>query len=90
MNIIEKRIIKNFLGFVVPAEFLNTSDKLLFNEFFKGKCSTFFKTSTIDNESLSKIVALKNDLLNEIDFQDTENVIYFLTTRTRLRKRRSL
>lgn len=77
MNLNEKNIVKAFLKFNVPNEFLNTSDKILFDEFIKGKCTILIKHSRIDRESLFKIVSLKNQLSKEINFQNNENVIYF-------------
>lgn len=38
MNSIEKNIVKLFLDTSVPNEFLNSPDKILFDEFLKGKC----------------------------------------------------
>lgn len=61
----------------VPNEFLNSPDKILFDEFLKGKCTVFVKSSEIDNDSYEKIVSLKNQLSKDINFQTNENVIYF-------------
>ena len=77
MNLIEKNIVKNFLQIAVPNEFLNSPDKLLFDEFLKGKCIVFVQSSKIDNESLLKIISLKNQLSKDINYQNNENVIYF-------------
>ena len=77
MSSIEKNIVKNFLEIGVPNEFLNSPEKLLFNEFLKGKCATFIECSKIDNESFFKIVSLKNQLSKGINYQNNENVIYF-------------
>lgn len=77
MNSIEKNIIKLFLEFSVPNEFLNSPDKILFDEFLKGKCTILIKSSKIDNDSYAKIVSLKNQLSKDINFQKNENVIYF-------------
>lgn len=77
MNSIEKNIVKLFLETAVPKDFLNSSDKILFDEFLKGKCSTFIKDCKIDEDSFSKIISLKNLLTTDIDFQNVENVIYF-------------
>lgn len=77
MNIIEKKIVRSFLEIGVPIEFLNSPDKLLFDEFLKGKCTIFIKDSKIDNESFLKIVYLKNQLSKDIDYQNIENVIYY-------------
>ena len=77
MNSIEKNIIKLFLEISVPNEFLNSSDKILFNEFLKGKCKTLIKSAKIDNDSYLKKVSLKNELSKDINFQKNENVIYF-------------
>ena len=49
----------------------------MFDEFLKGKCTIFIKSSKIDNDSYVKIVSLKNELSNDINFQKDENVIYF-------------
>lgn len=65
MDSIEKNIVKLFLNISVPHEFL------------KGKCTIFIKSSKIDNDSYVKIVSLKNELSNDINFQKDENVIYF-------------
>lgn len=77
MNSIEKNIVKLFLEISVPNEFLNTPDKVLFDEFLKGKCTIFLKSSKIDNDSFLKILSLKNELIKDIDYQNNENVIYF-------------
>ena len=77
MNSIEKNIVKFFLEIRVPNEFLNSPDKILFDEFLKGKCTVFIKSSKIDNDSFLKIVSLKNQLSKNINFQNNENVIYF-------------
>lgn len=77
MNSIDKNIVKLFLEIGVPNEFLNSSDKILFDEFLKGKCTVFIKSSKIDNDSFLKIVSLKNQLSKDINFQNNENVIYF-------------
>lgn len=77
MNSIEKNIVKLFLETSVPNELLNSSDKILFDEFLKGKCTIFIKSSKIDNDSFLKIVSLKNQLSKDINFQNYENVIYF-------------
>lgn len=77
MNSIEKNIVKLFLETSVPNELLNSSDKILFDEFLKGKCTIFIKISKIDNDSFLKIVSLKNQLSKDINFQNNENVIYF-------------
>ena len=50
MNSIEKNIVKLFLEISVPNEFLNSPDKILFDEFLKGKCTIFLKSSKIDND----------------------------------------
>lgn len=77
MNSIERNTVKNFLEIHIPTDFLNSPDKIMFNEFLKGKCSTFIKTTYIENESLMKIISLKNQLYKDINFQNNENVIYF-------------
>ena len=77
MNSIEKNIVKLFLEISVPNEFLNSADKILFDEFLKGKCTIFLKNSKIDNDSFLKIVSLKNQLTKDINYQNNENVIYF-------------
>lgn len=77
MSSIEKNIVKLFLEIGVPNEFLNSLDKILFDEFLKGKCTVFIKSSKIDNDSFLKIVSLKNQLSKDINFQNNENVIYF-------------
>ena len=77
MNSIDKNIVKLFLEIGVPNEFLNSPDKILFDEFLKGKCTVFIKNSKIDNDSFLKIVSLKNQLSKDINFQNNENVIYF-------------
>lgn len=77
MSSIEKNIVKLFLKIGVPNEFLNSLDKILFDEFLKGKCTVFIKSSKIDNDSFLKIVSLKNQLSKDINFQNNENVIYF-------------
>lgn len=77
MNLIEKNIVKLFLEISVPNEFLNSPDKILFDEFLKGKCTIFIKNSKIDNESYEKIASLKKQLSKDINFQKNENVIYF-------------
>ena len=77
MNSIEKNIVKLFLETSVPNELLNSSDKILFDEFLKGKCTIFKKSSKVDNDSFLKIVSLKNQLSKDINFQNNENVIYF-------------
>ncbi len=77
MNSTEKNIVKLFLEISVPNEFLNSPDKILFDEFLKGKCTVFVKSSEIDNDSYEKIVSLKNQLSKDINFQTNENVIYF-------------
>ena len=77
MNSTEKNIVKLFLEISVPNEFLNSPDKILFDEFLKGKCTVFVKSSEIDNVSYEKIVSLKNQLSKDINFQTNENVIYF-------------
>ena len=77
MNSIDKNIVKLFLEIGVPNEFLNSPDKILFDEFLKGKCTVFIKSSKIDNDSYVKIASLKNQLSKNINFQKNENVIYF-------------
>ena len=77
MNSIEKNIVKLFLEISVPNEFLNSPDKILFDEFLKGKCTMFLKSSKIDNDTFLKIVSLKNQLTKDINYQNNENVIYF-------------
>lgn len=77
MNSIDKNIVKLFLEIGVPNEFLNSPDKILFDEFLKGKCTVFIKSSKIDNDSFLKIVSLKKQLSKDINFQNNENVIYF-------------
>ena len=77
MNSIDKNIVKLFLEIGVPNEFLNSPDKILFDEFLKGKCTVFINSSKIDNNSFLKIVSLKNQLSKDINFQNNENVIYF-------------
>ncbi len=77
MNSIEKNIVKLFLKMSVPHEFENSVDKILFDEFLKGKCTLFLKNPKIDNDSYAKIVSLKNELSKDINFQKDENVIYF-------------
>ena len=77
MNSTEKNIVKLFLEISLPNEFLNSPDKILFDEFLKGKCTVFVKSSEIDNDSYEKIVSLKNQLSKDINFQTNENVIYF-------------
>ena len=77
MNSIDKNIVKLFLEIGVPNEFLNSPDKILFDEFLKGKCTVFINSSKIDNDSFLKIVSLKNQLSKDINFQNNENVIYF-------------
>ena len=77
MNSIDKNIVKLFLEIGVPNEFLNSPDKILFDEFLKGKCTVFTKSSKIDNDSYVKIASLKNQLSKDINFQKNENVIYF-------------
>ena len=77
MNSIEKNILKLFLEISVPNELLNSPDKILFDEFLKGKCTILIKSSKIDNDSYVKIVSLKNQLSKDINFQKNENVIYF-------------
>ena len=77
MNLIEKNVVKLFLETSVPNEFLNSSDKILFDEFLKGTCTIFIRSSKIDNDSYVKIVSLKNQLSKDINFQKNENVIYF-------------
>lgn len=77
MTSIEKNTIKNFLNLSVPYEFMNSTDKLLFNEFLKGICYTFVKTSRIDGDTVKEIVSLKNELYRDIDLSDNENFIYF-------------
>ena len=77
MNSIDKNIVKLFLEIGAPNEFLNSPDKILFDEFLKGKCTVFIKSSKIDNDSFLKIVSLKNQLSKDINFQNNENVIYF-------------
>ena len=52
-------------------------DKILFDEFLKGKCTIFIESSKIDNDSYVKIVSLKNELSKDINYQNNENVIYF-------------
>lgn len=77
MNTNDKRIVKIFLDTAVPDIFLNSIDKLLFDEFLKGKCDTLLKTSSIDNDSILRIINLKNNLYNDIDYSNNENVIYY-------------
>ncbi len=77
MNSIENKIVKLFLEIGVPNEFLNSPDKILFDEFLKGKCTIFLKYLKIDSVSYEKIVSLKNKLSKDIDFQKNENIIYF-------------
>ena len=77
MNSIEKNIVKLFLETSVPNEFLNSPDKILFDEFLKGKCTIFIKSSKIDSDSYVKITSLKNQLSKDVNFQKNENVIYF-------------
>ena len=77
MNSIDKNIVKLFLEIGVPNEFLNSPDKILFDEFLKGKCTVLIKNSKIDNDSFLKIVSLKNQLSKDINFQNNETVIYF-------------
>ena len=77
MTSIEKNIIKLFLNINVPHEFENSVDKILFDEFLKGKCTIFIESSKIDNDSYVKIVSLKNELSKDINYQNNENVIYF-------------
>jgi len=61
----------------VPNEFLNSTDKVLFDEFLKGKCDIFLKCTKIDAETFLKIVSLKNQLTKDINYQNNENIIYF-------------
>lgn len=77
MNSIEKKIVKEFLKIDVPTDFTNSVDKILFDEFLKGHCSTFIELEKMENESLEKIVSLKSKLSKDINFQNNENVIYF-------------
>ena len=77
MTSLEKKTIRNFLNTDVPREFLNSSDKLMFNEFLKGVCSTFIETYNINCEALTKIISLKNELYRDIDFLNDENSIYY-------------
>ena len=77
MTSIEKNIIKLFLNINVPHEFENSVDKILLDEFLKGKCTIFIESSKIDNDSYVKIVSLKNELSKDINYQNNENVIYF-------------
>lgn len=77
MTSIEKNIVKPFLNINVPNEFENSVDKILFDEFLKGKCTIFIESSKIDNDSYVKIVSLKNELSKDINYQNNENVIYF-------------
>ena len=74
MTSIEKNIVKLFLNINVPHEFENSVDKILLDEFLKGKCTVFIKSSKIDNDSYVKIVTLKNELSKDINFQKDENV----------------
>lgn len=77
MDKIDKQIFKNFQSILIPQQFLNTSDKLLFNEFFAGKFVTFLEKNIIDKESMKKIITLKNKLYNDIDLSNNDNLIYF-------------
>lgn len=49
----------------------------MFDEFLKGKCTIFLKSSKIDNDTFIKIVSIKNQLTKDINYQNNENVIYF-------------
>ena len=77
MNSIEKNIVKLFLEISVPNEFLNSPDKILFDEFLKGKCTIFLKSSKIDNDTFLKIVSLKNQLTKDINYQWECNLFRF-------------
>ena len=72
----DKRLVKEFLYSNIPHDFLNTIDKILFDEFIKGKCDILLKTSSIDNDSLLKIIDLTNTLYSDIDYSKNENVAY--------------
>ena len=76
MNKNDKRIVKIFLYSNVPYDFMNSVDKILFDEFIKGKCDTLLKTSSIDNDSLLKIIDLTNVLYSDIDYSNNKNIVY--------------
>lgn len=77
MNANDKRIVKVFLDTDVPYIFLDSIDKILFDEFVKGKCDTLLKTASIDNDSILKIINLNKKLYSDIDYSNNENVIYY-------------
>lgn len=77
MTKIEKLLCESFFHISVPQSFLNTSEKVLINEYFKGECQKMLDNDYIDYESYEKMNDLKNYLSSDIDFSDYNNVIYF-------------
>lgn len=77
MTKIEKSLCNSFFNIPVPQEFLNTPEKTLINEFFKGQCKSIIDHEFIDCQTFEKMNKLKIDLTNEIDFNNIDNVIYF-------------
>ena len=73
----EKTLCKSFFNIPVPKAFLDATEKILINEYFKGKCQTLIDDGFVDSESFEKMTELKNYIANEIDFDDSDNVIYF-------------
>lgn len=77
MNANDKRIIRVFLDTAVPYIFLDSIDKILFDEFLKGKCDTLLKTASIDNDSVLRIISLNKNLYSHVDYSNNENAIYY-------------
>lgn len=77
MNKNEKKIVICFLNHIVPNCFVDSIDKLLFDEFIKGHCTVFVKTSKISKSDLSVIISNKNLLFNGMSFKNDDDIIYF-------------
>lgn len=77
MTQIEKSLCNSFFNISVPQEFINTPEKVLINEYLKGKCKCIIDNEFIDYQSFEKMNKLKINLANEIDFKNFDNVIYF-------------
>lgn len=77
MNSSEKKIIKIFVYMAEPNDFINSAEKLMANEFIKGCCLSFLESGAMEYSSYLQMKNLKNTVYDNVDFKNSDNVIYF-------------
>ena len=67
----ERHILKAFLDYPIPREFVNTADIDLFCDCLAGLCDTFLSKGTIDNAVFQNIVSAKDKVFDYGKIKDT-------------------